>query len=207
MGIWLQYSGMLTGSQPWRGRLLDEIYELVVRKQEKPSIPSGLPPILENILFGCFEYDFRSRPLMRDVLHVFTSLQNAVRTEGDWTNLGRRGVPKNVSSVGYTEWFLSMDSLQVGDVMRSRKPPNSSKPENMDVPEDTVVGLKCDADRDNYVLVRVHGIHDPLRVHVSTLERVTFGLAAGDWVFSKEEVKRHSPLHPSRWECSCWLDS
>jgi hypothetical protein len=42
--------------------------------------------------------------------------------------------------------------------------------------------------------VRVHGIHDPLRVHVSTLERVTIGLAAGDWVRLKEEDKKHSPV-------------
>ncbi|KAF5743327.1 hypothetical protein HS088_TW09G01394 [Tripterygium wilfordii] len=184
---------MLTGSQPWRGRSLDDIYDMVVRKQEKPPIPSGLPPMLENILLGCFEYDLRSRPMMRDVLLVFTSLHNAVYTDGDWTNLGSRGVPEKASSIGYTEWFLSKDTLQVGDLVRSRKPPNSSKPENMDVPEGTVVGLERDADQDNFVLVRVHGIHDPLRVHVSTLERVTFGLAAGDWVCSKEEVKRHSP--------------
>lgn len=76
--------------------------------------------------------------------------------------------------------------------MRSRKPPNSCKPENMDVPEGRVVGVERGTDHGNFVLVRVHGIHDPLRVHVSTLERVTFGLAAGDWVRLKEEDKKHS---------------
>lgn len=98
------------------------------------------------------------------------------------------------SNTGYTEWFLAKDRLQVGDTVRSRKPPNSCKPENMDVPEGTVVGLERDADRDGFVLVRVHGIHDPIRVHISTLERVTFGLAAGDWVRLKEEDKKHSPV-------------
>lgn len=183
---------MLTGVQPWRGRSVDEIYHSVVRKLEKPHIPSGLPPPLENVLLGCFEHDLRSRPLMTDILHVFKSLQNAVNSDGGWTGLG--SLVDKSSSTGYTEWFLSKDRLQVGDTVRSRKPPNSSKPENMDVPEGTVVGLERDTDRDGFVLVRVHGIHDPLRVHVYTLERVTSGLAAGDWVRLKEEDKKHSPV-------------
>ena len=64
----------------------------------------------------------------------------------------------------------------------------------MNVPEGTVVGLERDMDREGFVLVRVHGIHDPLRVHISTLERVTFGLAAGDWLRLKEEPKKQSPV-------------
>lgn len=95
---------------------------------------------------------------------------------------------------GYTEWFLAKDHLQVGDMVRSRKLPNSCSPKNMDVPEGTVVGLERDTDQDGFVLVRVHGVHDPIRVHVSTLERVTFGLAAGDWVRLKKEDKKHSPV-------------
>ncbi|KAF3964767.1 hypothetical protein CMV_010986 [Castanea mollissima] len=185
---------MLTGVQPWRGKSVDEIYHSVVRKQEKPLIPCDLPPLLEKLLTGCFEYDFRSRPLMTDILHVFKSLQNALNNDGGWTGLGTESIMEKSSNTGYTEWFLAKDRLQVGDTVRSRKPPNSCKPENMDVPEGTVVGLERDADRDGFVLVRVHGIHDPLRVHVSTLERVTFGLAAGDWVRLKEEDKKHSPV-------------
>lgn len=64
----------------------------------------------------------------------------------------------------------------------------------MDIPEGTIVGLERDTDQDGYVLVRVHGVHDPIRVHVSTLERVTFGLAPGDWVRLKNEDTRHSPV-------------
>lgn len=78
--------------------------------------------------------------------------------------------------------------------MRSRKPPNACKSKNMDVPEAIVVGLERDTDQDGFVLVRIHGIHDPLRVPISTLERVTFGLAAGDWVRLKEDDKKHSPV-------------
>lgn len=185
---------MLTGVQPWRGKSVDEIYHSVVRKQEKPVIPCDLPPLLEKLLTGCFEYDFRSRPLMTDILHVFKSLQNALNNDGGWTGLGTGSIMEKSSNTGYTEWFLAKDRLQVGDTVRSRKPPNSCKPENMDVPEGIVVGLERDADRDGFVLVRVHGIHDPLRVHISTLERVTFGLAAGDWVRLKEEDKKHSPV-------------
>ncbi|KAJ6697824.1 E3 UBIQUITIN-PROTEIN LIGASE KEG-LIKE [Salix purpurea] len=185
---------MLTGVQPWRGKSVEEIYDSVVRKQEKPRIPEGLPPPVENVLLGCFEYDFRSRPLMTDIVRAFKSSQNAVYVDGGWTGFGSRTILEKFSGTGYTEWFLSKDHLQVGDMVRSRRPPNSCKPENMDVPEGTVVGLERDPDRDGFVLVRVHGIHDPLRLPVSTLERVTFGLAAGDWVHLKEEDKRHSPV-------------
>lgn len=65
---------MLTGLQPWSGKSVDNIYDLVVRKQEKPSIPSGLPPAVENVVLGCFEYDFRSRPLMEHIINVFERL-------------------------------------------------------------------------------------------------------------------------------------
>ncbi|CAH8318621.1 unnamed protein product [Eruca vesicaria subsp. sativa] len=145
---------ILTGVQPWSGKSADEIYDLVVRKQEKLSIPNGIPPPLENLLRGCFMYDLRSRPSMNDILH---------------------------------------DHLRVGDTVRSRKPTNSFKLENMDVPEGIVVGLERETDPDEYALVKFHGIHDPLRVHVSVLERVTNGLASRDWVRLKEgEDKRNS---------------
>ncbi|KAI4337308.1 hypothetical protein L6164_015741 [Bauhinia variegata] len=179
---------MLTGNQPWYGRSVGEIYHSVVRKHEKPHIPSGLPSAIENILRGCFEYDFRNRPLMTDILRVFKSAN-----DGGWRYLGTVKVSEKSSSTGYTEWFLSKDRLEVGDMVRSRKPTNSCKPQNMGVPEGTVVGLERNADH-GFVLVRVHGIHDPLRIHTSTLERVTFGLAAGDWVRLKEEPKKHSPV-------------
>ncbi|KAL7159053.1 hypothetical protein ABFS83_01G003300 [Erythranthe nasuta] len=186
---------MLTGTQPWSGKSIDEIYKLVVTKQEKPRIPDGLPPAVENVILGCFEYDFRSRPVMADILHAFKSSQNVVNQDGGWTDLGSRMIREKAGGVGYTEWFLAKDHLQVGDMVRSRKAPNSCSSKNMDVPEGTVVGLERDTDQDGFVLVRVHGVHDPIRVHVSTLERVTFGLAAGDWVrLKKEDNKKHSPV-------------
>lgn len=62
---------MLTGVQPWCGRSVEEIYDSVVRKKEKPHIPGGLPPAVENVLLGCFDYDFRNRPLMSDISRAF----------------------------------------------------------------------------------------------------------------------------------------
>ncbi|OUZ99865.1 Protein kinase domain [Macleaya cordata] len=182
---------MLSGVQPWCGRSVEEIFHSVVIKQEKPHLPSGLPPAVENVLRGCFEYDFRNRPLMGDMLDAFRSSQNAVYGDGGWIGLGNRTLADKLTGIGYTEWLLSKDQLQIGDTVRSRKPPNSCKVESMNVPEGTIVGLETDG----FLLVRVHGIHDPLRVHSSTLERVTFGLAAGDWVRVKEEdKKKHSPV-------------
>ncbi|XP_051137411.1 uncharacterized protein LOC127255741 [Andrographis paniculata] len=179
---------MLTGTQPWSGKSIGEVYTLVVDKQEKPQIPDGLPPDVENVIAGCFEYDFRSRPLMADILCAFKSSQTAVHP------LGSKMIREKPGGIGYNEWFLAKDHLQVGDVVRSRKLPDSCNPTNMEVPEGIVVGLERDTDQDGFVLVRVHGIHDPLRVHVSTLERVTYGLAAGDWVRMKKEAKKHSPV-------------
>lgn len=77
--------------------------------------------------------------------------------------------------------------------MRSRKLSNSCNPQNMEVPEGNVVGLERNVDH-GFVLVRLHGVHDPVRIRASTLERVTNGLGAGDWVRLKEEDDKHSPV-------------
>ncbi|XP_027189484.1 protein KINASE OF THE OUTER CHLOROPLAST MEMBRANE 1 isoform X3 [Cicer arietinum] len=184
---------MLTGNQPWYGHPVGEIYRSVVEKYEKPNIPSGLPSPVENILSGCFEYDLRNRPLMIDILRVFKSSLNELANDGGWRYQGNMKPITKSGSTDFTEWFLSKDHLQVGDMVRSRKPPNSCQAQNMDVPEGTVVGLERTADH-GFVLVRIHGIHDPIRIHVSTLERVTNGLAAGDWVRARVENDRHLPV-------------
>ncbi|KAJ0247391.1 Protein kinase domain-containing protein [Hirschfeldia incana] len=176
---------MLTGVKPWSGKSIDEMYNSVVIKREKLTIPNGIPPPLEKLLQGCFMYDLRSRPSMTDILHVLKSLQNTEEEEfwSFWRGIDSREIRKSSADLGYTEWFLSKDQLQVGDTVRSRKPANSCKHENMDVPEGKVVGLERDTtDSDGFALVKVLGVHDALRVHVSVLERVTDDLAAGDWV-------------------------
>ncbi|CAF2241574.1 unnamed protein product [Brassica napus] len=191
---------MLTDVQPWSGKSIDEIYNLVVMKREKLTIPNAIPPPLEKLLQGCFMYDIRSRPSMTDILHVLKRLQNSEEEEfwSFWRGIDSREIRKSSANLGYTEWFLSKDHLQVGDTVRSRKPANSCKHENMDVPEGKVVGLERDTtDSDGFALVKVHGVHDPLRVHVSVLERVTKDLASGDWVRLKYvgvADKRCSPV-------------
>lgn len=62
---------MLTGTLPWYGMSVNNIYHAVVEKQEKPFIPEDLPPEIEKVIIGCFEYDFRSRPSMSDILDAF----------------------------------------------------------------------------------------------------------------------------------------
>lgn len=65
---------MLTGDQPWCGRSVQQIYRAVVLNREKPQIPNGLPYDIENVLSGCFEFDFRNRPLMTDILQALKRL-------------------------------------------------------------------------------------------------------------------------------------
>ncbi|KAL0313969.1 UNVERIFIED_CONTAM: hypothetical protein Sangu_2241300 [Sesamum angustifolium] len=60
---------LASGMQPWSGKSVDEIYKLVVTKQERSHTPCGLPPAVENVIIGCFEYDFMSRPVM---VHSFS---------------------------------------------------------------------------------------------------------------------------------------
>nr|AMM42822.1 LRR-RLK [Vernicia fordii] len=185
---------MLTGVQPWFGKSIEEIYQSVVIKKEKPQIPSGLPPAVENVIKGCFEYDLRNRPLMEDIISAFQSSQHAVNSDGGWVGLENRAPAEKSSFGGYSAWYLSKDHLQVGDTVRSRKPLNACKPQNMDVPKGTVVGLDSDTDRNGFVLVKIAGMHNPLRVQKSTLERVTSGFAVGDWVRLKEKHSKHSPV-------------
>ncbi|CAN0864104.1 E3 ubiquitin-protein ligase KEG [Linum grandiflorum] len=177
---------MLTGTQPWFGKSCQEIYKAVVLKQQKPSIPGGLPPAVENVLYGCFEYDPRNRPLMDDILAAFESSHNAVQGDEGWICLdSSKAVLQN-----YTNWYLSKDDLQVNDAVRSRKPQTAQKPETVAVPKGTVVGK--DTDKNGSVLVKISGVHNPLKVQESTLERVTLGFAAGDWVRLKDENCNHS---------------
>lgn len=98
------------------------------------------------------------------------------------------------SHINYTNWSLLKDQLLVGDTVRSRKPTNSCKPESMEIPEGTIVGKETHADSDGFILVRVHGVYNPLRVHCSMVQRVTNGFVAGDWVRVMTDDKKQSPV-------------
>lgn len=62
---------MLTGLPPWFGKSIEELYQSVVIKKEKPVLPSGFPPAVEKVISGCFEYDLRNRPMIADILSAF----------------------------------------------------------------------------------------------------------------------------------------
>lgn len=127
------------------------------------------------------------------------SSQNAVFTDGEWIDgewigLESRALTERSSIKGYTPWHLSKDHLQVDDVVRSRKPLNARRPRTLDVSEGTVVGLDGGTERSGFVLLKLPGLHNPLKVHESVLERVTSGFAAGDWVSLKNPSNRHSSV-------------
>jgi hypothetical protein len=136
-----------------------------------------------------------------------SSSQNAVDSDGRSLEVGSSALTNRLS---YTAWYLSKDHLEVGDIVRSRKPINAHKPKTTDFPEGTVVDLESGDDRDSFVLVKIPGVHNPLRVQVSTVERVTSNLAMGDWVRLKEENQQallcgNFALNTARWECSSWI--
>jgi hypothetical protein len=78
--------------------------------------------------------------------------------------------------------WLWKNKLQVGGKVRSRKLEISCRPETMEMPNGTIVGVDDDEERDTYVLVRVYGLHNALKVRCSTVERVSYGLIVGDLV-------------------------
>ncbi|KAJ8755123.1 hypothetical protein K2173_018921 [Erythroxylum novogranatense] len=185
---------MLTGVQPWFGKSSDEIYQSVVIKHEKPQVPVGLPPDVENVIIGCFEYDLRNRPLVKDILYAFESSLRAFNGDGEWIGLETRGLVEKSNHGGYTSWYLSKNPLQDGDTVRLRKPVNTCKPQTMDVHKGIVTGLDNGADKSGFALVKIAGVQNPLRVQESTLERVTDGFAVGDWVCIKEENDKSSSV-------------
>ncbi|KAK6148984.1 hypothetical protein DH2020_016509 [Rehmannia glutinosa] len=176
---------MLTGNPPWFGRSVEEMHHEVVIRKEKPQVPTGLPPEVEDVLKGCFEYDFRNRPLIS---------RNAVYSDGSWSGLVSSSFVGKSHCIGYSTWFLSKDHLQVGDAVRSRKSLNTHKPLSLAVTEGVVVGLEKDGEKDGFAMVQIPNMHNHLRLSVSTLERVTSGFASGDWVRLNKESREHSSL-------------
>uniref|UniRef100_A0A0D6QSU1 Protein kinase domain-containing protein n=1 Tax=Araucaria cunninghamii TaxID=56994 RepID=A0A0D6QSU1_ARACU len=167
---------MFTGVRPWYGKSADEIYTAVVIRCEKPKVPCGLPRAIESVVKGCFEYDFRNRPSFADILFALKN-PNATLGDSGWIST-RDWTEAEGNDVENCNWLFLKDRFQVGDYVRSRKAASSNKPGNMSIVEGMTVGM----DSDMYMLVRVHGLHDPLRIHASNLERVSLGFASGDWV-------------------------
>ncbi|KAK9923070.1 hypothetical protein M0R45_031504 [Rubus argutus] len=166
---------MLTGVQPWFGSSIKDINHLIVIKQDKPPVPSGLPPSVENIINGCFEYDLRNRPSMEYIVHAFESSQNDVQRDG--------------------EWLDDLQVGQVGDVVRSRNPLTARKHQVIDVHQGTVTGLETDSDRDGYAPVNIPGVHKPVSVAagfigLETLQRgKSFDIQIADAYYMGEFVR------------------
>lgn len=146
---------------------------------------------LYALIILCFLPSFSCVLIISDLIH---SSQNAVSSDGESLNSGSRALRDKVSDDGCTTWSLLKDHIEVGDMVRSRKPFNSCKPKTLDIPEGKVVALESDGHRDSFVLVKIPGAHNPLRLQVSTIERVTSDFAVGDWVRLKEKNSRHSSV-------------
>ncbi|KAK6148994.1 hypothetical protein DH2020_016519 [Rehmannia glutinosa] len=125
---------MLTGNPPWFGRSVEEMHNAVVIRKEKPQVPTGLPPEVEDVLKGCFES------------------RNAVYSDGSWSGLVSSSFVGKSHCIGYSTWFLSKDHLQVGDAVRSRKSLNTHKPLSLAVTEGVVVGLEKDGEKDGFAM-------------------------------------------------------
>lgn len=63
---------MITGTKPWDKLTVEDIFNAVVVRHEKPSVPSGLPVAVEKILRACFEYDYRLRPTSEEIYRTFS---------------------------------------------------------------------------------------------------------------------------------------
>ncbi|KAL3633064.1 hypothetical protein CASFOL_026048 [Castilleja foliolosa] len=187
---------MLTGSQPWFGQSVKDIYQAVVVRKEKPHVPNGLPPEVEDVLKGCFEYDFRNRPLMPDILKAFERSRHAVGTDGSSSGLasGPYMDKSNCSGYNNNKWLLSKDHLQIGDAVRSRKTLYTYKPPSPSIAEGIVVGLDKETEKDIFVFVQIPNNLSHLKLNASSLERVTFGFASGDWVRLNKESREYLSL-------------
>lgn len=127
-----------------------------------------------------------------NIWDIFCRSLNDISDDEDWIGLGGTLLADKSLSIVCNSWSLSKDHLQIGDLVRSRKSINSCDSQKLAVTEGTVVGLEKDTDQDGCVLVRIPSMQNPHRLNVTTLERVTYGFAAGDWVHLIRENREQS---------------
>lgn len=94
---------LLTGTPPWQGMEITAISNKVKDDREVPTIPSGIPASLDQLLQRCFSYDERLRPEAREILEVFME---------EWTVMER--VPSE--SMGYA---ITEEGTKPGPVFRA----------------------------------------------------------------------------------------
>lgn len=192
---------MVTGTRPWHQLSTEDIYSLVVVKQEKPSIPNGLPSAIKNILRGCFEFDYRKRPSFSEIVHAFESPQVIFR-EGDWVrdHDGKVAVVKSVVSPdsfvlqysdkknelvngdGVNKLSFWKNSFKVGDRVQLKDAVISKDFSELHEhirTEGTVAGINT---REGSILVRFSESQEPVNLSPAAIERVSSGFVIGDLV-------------------------
>lgn len=210
---------MFTGVMPWHGHSPQEIYALVVKKREKPRIPSGLPPAIKNVLRCCFEYDFRNRPSFAEIIRAFES-PDVMFKEGDWVHVkdasgGQPAVVKSVmeADVIVLQYFDKKNELvncdkiskmslwkhffQVGDLVQLRDPrgPKDFADRHDAIrTEGTIIAIDKNA---GTVLVKFSESQEPVHVSPTAIERVSLGFVVGDLVRLHECWPLSEPLAAS----------
>ncbi|KAG0556214.1 hypothetical protein KC19_11G035500 [Ceratodon purpureus] len=209
---------LLTGERPWRNLSSEEIFKAVVDRHEKPSVPTGLPHSLERVLQRCFEYDYRRRPSVQEILQTFINPIEPFKV-GDWifANEKSLGLVKsvlgpdnikaqfcgNLSELTQFNGASQLDSLslwkdpfQVGDSVRlklSVSSPRFGWPGG-NATEGTISEIGTD---DAVFVITFVGSQQTWRADPLQLERVTGGLVVNDWVRSRKSTESSGPI-PSR---------
>eukprot|EP00250_Pteridium_aquilinum_P006004 c16002_g1_i1 orf=267-2261(+) len=198
---------MFTGVTPWHGYSPKEIFSLVVKKREKPKIPSGLPSVIKNVLRGCFEYDYRNRPLFAEIVRAFESPEFMFK-EGDWVvkdvSDGKPAVVKSVMGAEtivlqyfdkknelvncdrISKMSLWKHSFQVGDLVQLRDSPVPKDLTDLHEAirtEGTIIAIDMKA---GTILVKFSESQEPVHVSPATIERVSSGFVVGDLVRLRE---------------------
>ncbi|KAL3699007.1 hypothetical protein R1sor_017029 [Riccia sorocarpa] len=204
---------MISGVKPWANRTASEIFEAVVIKGEKPSLPAGLPPGLQRILRSCFEYDYRRRPTFGQILRAFLSPDELFQ-EGDWICV--RDKPGGTcTKVGIVKAVIGPDSLYIQVCDKLGEPVQISGAERLALWKDKFrtgervrlkafvttprfgwagapngnhekEGIVVDLnDQDGIVFLTFKGSKEVWKADPVEVERVSGGLVAGDWVFLK----------------------
>lgn len=215
---------LLTGERPWKNLTPEKIFKAVVDRHEKPNVPTGLPPSLERVLKRCFEYDYRRRPSVHEILQTFIDPSEPFKV-GDWIIAGENEKEKG-QGVGVVKTVLGPDSVkvqfcdkpreltqfsgvnqlsnlslwkysfQVGDSVRLKASVNSPRFgwPGENATEGTVSEIGID---DAVFIVVFTGSQQTWRADPLELERVAGGIVANDWVRSRNLVESNGQ-NPSR---------
>ncbi|EFJ25729.1 hypothetical protein SELMODRAFT_52199, partial [Selaginella moellendorffii] len=184
---------MVTGKRPWEDKTPQEIYNLVVLKGDRPSVPSELPAAIQRVLEDCFEYDYRNRPDFRQILATLTSKQTKIGLviEEDDSFVQVRLPRQQIQSYSCESRKLCLwkNPLQAGDHVTVKKSARRGcwryTPHNAE-------GVVVEVDREEIVVrVKFCGSQDLWEGSPDELELVSFGITVGDWVHRLTNEDHH----------------